>query len=307
MRRIGYFTDWSIYRPTFTSLNDIIAKGEYTHIIYAFAIPDPADGIKFADDYAAFDKGLIEDLLLLKEQINFQLGVSIGGWNHKDSFKKLSKRFSSQVANFCAKHGFDFVDIDWEFESDSEATKWSRNIHELVKSLSDCGLRLTLAIQCNMMILQALRIQEIQNYIELFIVMGYDFSGPWSPLTNHNCNLHGSSHSISAVVDELCTLIAKCKICLAVTGAAKVFHQASGFLKPFSSCETLMARDINARSHEFKWDPSCEASWVQKGDQVISLETQQSLESKLRYIWSRNLAGIAVWDIESFTLFNNNQ
>lgn len=303
MLRIGYLTEWSVYRSTFSSLQQIVKEGKYTHIIYAFAIADPEFGLKFSDEYAANEKGLLRDLMALKAELNIQVGISLGGWNHRSMFDALPPDFAHRVAVFVEKHGFDFVDIDWEFESALEASKRRDALHQLVFMLRKQNVRSTMALQCNRAIIEALCIPDFIESIDYFIVMGYDLAGTWSPASTHHCNLHGEGASISSVMDWMRQQVPLGQICLAVSSFAKVFHGTKGLGHPFESCETLLTRDVDAHGYSNLWDPDCEASTLGGDNRLVSMECDRSLDSKRRYLIQRGLAGLGVWDIEAFTFY----
>ena len=55
-----------------------------------------------------------------------KIGVSVGGWTRSGDFPKIAasettrKNFANNVAKFVHYYGYDFVDIDWEYQQQTE-------------------------------------------------------------------------------------------------------------------------------------------------------------------------------------------
>jgi chitinase len=152
LKRVGYFTSWSIYHDYTSLARENPQLGQYeiadvpgnrlTHLIYAYAdiAPVTVDGQTFyectladpwGDSQFKFDskKGLpnavagnLERLLQLKaKHEQLKLLLSIGGWklSHYYSQALATQEQMSHFAHSCIalmnQHSFDGLDFDWEF------------------------------------------------------------------------------------------------------------------------------------------------------------------------------------------------
>ncbi|SCU79850.1 LADA_0B03554g1_1 [Lachancea dasiensis] len=146
---------------------------------------------------------------------NFKTVMSVGGWSNRDAFKslvddkhKLEKFVTSCVDNMF-KYGFDGIDIDWEFpKNDSkepqvylEMMRLLRGkLDELEKSIFGPSQKhsdhfiLTTAIPADPLNLEHLPLGHVNQFVDYFNLMAYDFSGSWSERTAYHSNLFDAAH-----------------------------------------------------------------------------------------------------------------
>ena len=142
---IGYFTEWSMYQREF-SVN-MIPADKYTHISYAFMLPNPSpsdletfkannpfpplpyypppqkpEASLVTHDEHAFKTHIPKLNELRKKHPHLKLGISIGGWTLSWTFSKLAadpvmrKVFVESSVDKCIELGWDYLSIDWEFQ-----------------------------------------------------------------------------------------------------------------------------------------------------------------------------------------------
>lgn len=221
-----YYTNWSPYDPRNHFLPEINTD-QVSHIYYAFFLVDAATGkIKSSDKWSDFEKppdnykckltGGIGTLFQLKmdefrlKKQSFKAIMSVGGWSNREAFSIMVKDESKieTFINSCVEtmfeYGFDGIDLDWEFPEDDgvEPMKYYQMVKELRIQLDslECSIfgksnrrfHLSVATPGYAEKLEILPIKKMDEYVDLWNMMTYDYYGEWSESTGIHCNLYGN-------------------------------------------------------------------------------------------------------------------
>ncbi|KAK8783401.1 hypothetical protein V5799_010234, partial [Amblyomma americanum] len=132
LKIVCYYSNWAVYRPSlskFTPQN--INPYLCTHIIYAFAGFNKRYELKPYDPYNDIEQGNYKKFVGLKQyNPGLKTMVAVGGWNegskrfsHMVSDRSQRQKFVRSAMKFCREHGFDGLDMDWEYPAFREGGK----------------------------------------------------------------------------------------------------------------------------------------------------------------------------------------
>jgi chitinase len=151
------FTAWSQqscynivgYVPSWQGDNAAIDYSKFTHLNYAFAIPNTNGTIGAVDNSAK-----LTDLVNRGHATNTKVILSIGGWlsSSPDNtpFESIANNssyvttFVNACANLITQYNLDGVDIDWEYPNSQ--TRWNNLMNPLATKVHSMGKLLTAAV-----------------------------------------------------------------------------------------------------------------------------------------------------------------
>ncbi|WP_374537793.1 glycoside hydrolase family 18 protein [Chitinimonas taiwanensis] len=203
---VAYVISWGGYARNYLP-NDLSAH-KVTHINFAFA--NIVDGKVVVGDPGidSTGKNNFQRLRAMKQaNPTLQTLISIGGWTWSKHFSDAAltpesrARFSASAVAFMLEHGFDGVDIDWEYPVEGgnagniERPEDKRNYTLLLKSLREqldvAGKQagrhflLTTATGAGEKWLKHTEMAEAIRYLDWMNIMSYDFNGLWNSFSGH--------------------------------------------------------------------------------------------------------------------------
>ena len=337
-RVIGYYAGWSVDRFPATDIRGDLL----THVNYAFArITDAHECVARNPDKA--EKGL-EQLRQLKAQHpHLKTLISVGWWTDSTGFYDTAKTaesretFAKSAATFAKQHGFDGVDIDWEYPggggndkdkgSPDDTPNFTALMAELRKQLDAQGdadgkrYLLTIAAPAGGQ-LKRIELEKVHPLLDFINLMTYDFAGSWSQRTAFNAPLYPwGEHDIGKIAGDwsvqayLKAGVPADKICLGVPfygrafGGVKAGDDADGLNQPFDPKAKMTSPDgwgwrgisanfIGKKAKRF-WHDRAQVPWLfdAQSGLFVTYDDPQSLRTKAEYVKERKLGGVMIWEL----------
>ncbi|KAG7783810.1 hypothetical protein KL910_000539 [Ogataea haglerorum] len=273
--------------------------------------------------------GLIGQLLQMKElKKGLKVSLAIGGENTNHVFERATssegkiERFCQNLVNTMRKHGFDGIDVDWEFPDPKSTSNLNSLIETLKEKLTfaekENGMLpntylLSLALPLDISSLKTYQFETLRNYVTYFNLMGYDITGPWSERANYHSNLYSletnSTSSVDYAVQYLLSKIDKSQLILGMPSYGRSF-EGMGIGLPFKGCANVAGINqeqnqciVNYHSlppkdytevHNFTAGSSY--AYSNKGLGIVFYDCSQAVRQKANYIKNLGLAGGFWWD-----------
>ncbi|KAI8128837.1 putative chitinase 10 [Lucilia cuprina] len=221
---VCYHGTWSTYRQS---------KGKFdvekdidpflcTHLMYAFFGIEETGDLRVIDPYLDLEdnygRGNIRKFNALKlRNPTLKTMLAVGGWN--EGSKKFSivaadpakrARFVQSVVQFIQRHGFDGLDLDWEYPnqrhklSNNDRENFLTWLRELKEGLEPFGYILSAAVGSAQFSAElSYNIPEMSKYLDLINVMAYDLHGHWDPVVGINSPLYAGPLDTSERAKQL--------------------------------------------------------------------------------------------------------
>lgn len=224
-RIVGYFVQWGIYARDYEPA-DIPAQS-LTHINYAFMAVNAETGAIYSyDSWADFQKvfgaknglpaqtwdqssanqagnfGRLRDLKALYPHVKVLL--SVGGWTLSGPFPTVAanaakrQAFAASAAEWVSSRGFDGIDIDWEYPSQTDSDNFTALIEATREALDARGLAdgktylLTVAAPAGPSNIAVWNLPRLAAALDWINIMTYDYHGGWDSITGHLAPLYAN-------------------------------------------------------------------------------------------------------------------
>ncbi|MGP4081082.1 glycoside hydrolase family 18 protein [Pseudalkalibacillus sp. R45] len=332
-KRVGYYAGWAAYSGF--RVSDIDAS-KLTHINYAFA--NISNDGKIAVGDPEVDGENFNQLKDLKEQHpHLKTLISVGGWTWSENFSDVALTeesrtiFAESVLELVQKHGFDGVDLDWEYpvdggqpdninrpEDKQNYTLLLKKIRETLDTQSKKDGKeylLTIAAGPSKNHANNLELDKLHQYVDYVQLMTYDIHGEWDELTGMNAPLKqdpesGYHNDLSveiAVETFINNGVPADKLVMGLPFYGRMFKQVNnannGLYQPFTgggnsiSYTALEAEYINKNGFTPHREEDSQVPWLFNGSTFISYDDAISITHKTDYLKSKGLGGAMMWEL----------
>jgi chitinase len=337
-RVIGYYAGWSADRYPATKI-----PGELlTHVNYAFAVIDK-DNQCVARNPKVAEQGFAQLRELKKKHPHLRTLISIGGWTDSTGFYDMAKTpqtretFAKSAAAFARRHGFDGVDIDWEYPGGGgndkglggpeDTPNFTALLKELRKQLDAQGMAdnqiylLTIASPAGGAH-RRMELDKIYPLLDFINIMTYDFAGSWSKQTAFNAPLFpwGEHEAARYAGDSAVQAYRKAgvpaeKIVLGVPFYGRAFggviagRDDNGLYRPFDpkakqtspdgwGWRGISANHLDKTGKRF-WHEQAKVPWLfdERTGVFVTYDDPQSIRGKAEYVRDNKLGGVMIWEL----------
>jgi chitinase len=221
----AYFVEWGVYARDYVVAD--IPADKLTHVNYAFIEPADIDSDTFfecriIDTWAALEKpmqrlvpgtdplegehlgNLNQFAVLRRNHSHLRLMMSLGGWTLSGHFPVIASteaqrtHFAEYCVQFMQDHGFDGIDIDWEYPGPADRDNFTLLLQTFREKLDDLSSStgidypLTIAAPAGPAHIANIDLPAIEPHIDFINLMAYDLNGIWSSTTGYNAPLYTS-------------------------------------------------------------------------------------------------------------------
>jgi chitinase len=342
---VGYFVEWGVYARGYT-IEDIPAD-KLTHINYAFI--NVIDGrCAVYDSWAAFDLdgGNMPKLAALRDaNPGLSTLMSVGGWTLSGGFSALSATeegraaFATSCVDFMLDHGFDGIDIDWEYPVSGglsggapEDTENQVLLLAALRAELDSrapGSLLTIAAPAGASKIANIDPAGIAASVDWINLMSYDFAGGWDSATGLHNPLYAvdgapgedaDTNNVDAAVQAFLDAgVPPAQLVVGVPlygrgwgsvgGTNQGLFQSGGYTGEGTweggvfDYDDIVNNYLTDSRYTRHWSESGLVPYLysESTGVFITYEDEESLGYKLDYINSLGLGGVMTWEIDADT------
>ncbi|KAG8961834.1 Endochitinase 1 [Tulasnella sp. 419] len=334
---VAYFTNWGIYGRKYPP--SLVPADDLTHVLYAFANLRAETGEVFlSDEWSDKDIHYPGDswndsgnnlygnfkqfYLLKKKHRHLKLLLSIGGWTYSPQFhpivvsKSRRAKFVQTSVQLLKDYGLDGLDIDYEYPSNNAQAQGYLDLLRELRSALDSYSReiganyhfpLTIAAPCGPQNYEKLLAREMDQYLDFWNLMAYDYSGSWDQVANHQANVYGGEINTNRAVDWFSSQgIAKHKLIIGIPLYGRSFLATDGPGKSFSGvgpgsweAGNYDYRALPLPGSKVFHDKSEIVSWSYdaRKREFISFDDDQVAKWKAQWIVREGLGGAMYWEL----------
>ncbi len=311
-RVVGYYPSWIRY----TTPANKIRYQDLTTIAHSFIWPK-ADGT--LDMYSDL---LYPELITRAHAAGAKVIISIGGWGQCDGFPPMAasaakrKSFIDHVIAFMQEHGYDGIDLDWEYPS---GTAQRNNFTLLAQEFrtafdaADPSWTISFVVQSDPVSENSFNYAALRSFIDWIGCMTYDMHGPWTNHAGQNSPLFAPANepegSIDTAVSYLLGLgIPGEKVLIGIPFYGRQFA-ANRLYGPATGGESITYAKLMASIQPDwtrYWDELSKVPYFQDAARtlLITYDDTVSVRHKCDYVLANHLGGVVIWALGQDDLGN---
>lgn len=334
---VGYYTSWSAYKG-YSPLN--VPADKLTHLNYAFAKIDPSSSSIVLAHPESDKKNFVMIQKLKRIYPKLKTLISVGGWDYSIHFSDVAstgtqrEAFAQSCINFIIEHGFDGIDIDWEYPvsgglaGNSNRQQDKQNFTLLLKAIRQKldiqevrdgrDYYLTIAGAANTSYLSKIEPEAVASVVDHIFIMAYDMHGPWDKYSDFGAPLfqpneyspHYKNSVKEAVMFYQNAGVPADKMVLGLPLYGYIYRDvnspSNGLYSTFSSAEAISFDSIrNSYLDSFPYQQfhhqDAQVPYLYGNNTFISYENSISISAKVEFAKTMGLGGIGVWELSHDT------
>ncbi|WP_243354908.1 glycosyl hydrolase family 18 protein [Bacillus litorisediminis] len=330
-RIVGYLAGWATYGD-YEIMRDLDAS-RLTHLNYAFAVI--GDDLRIALSDPAKDLENFAELTQLKVHYpHLKTLIAVGGWGGSANFSEAAAThesreiFADSVVDFIVEHGFDGVDLDWEYPvtgggpgtypNPADRDNYPLLLETLRQKLDAQGqidgkhYLLTIAGGATAGFAENTQLGYSQQYLDYVQIMTYDIHGTWETRADYNAPLfddNGATYSVEIGVQAyLDAGVPADKLVMGVPFYGYRYNVTStennGLRQPFEGSGSITYKRIIQdgllnNGYVRYWDEGTQVPYLFHAAEsiFISYDDEESIARKAQFIRERQLGGAMIWEI----------
>ncbi|KAL4795046.1 glycoside hydrolase superfamily [Aspergillus venezuelensis] len=315
-RVVGYYEGWASRRPCHDFWPEQIPVGVYSHINFAFATIDP-------ETYEVGPSDKRDDVKIM---------IALGGWTFNDpgptatvfsdlaASEEKQKKFFKSLISFMSTHGFDGVNLDWEYPRSDDRSgrpedfknfpKFMRNLKDTLRQTPGRN-ELSITLPASYWYLQHFDLVNLNEHIDFYNIMTYDMHGTWDQGNKWTGSFLNAHTNITEIKDSLDLLwrndVDPAHVVLGVAFYGRAYT-VKGCTEPgcvYASGSVLLNNEImdimNERDLKSKLYKDVAVKVVTWDDQWVSYDDRETFKMKAELARSQCLSGLMVWAISHDT------
>ncbi|KAG0711283.1 Acidic mammalian chitinase [Chionoecetes opilio] len=206
---VCYFGSWAVYRQGDGKFDiEDIDPNICTHLVFGFAGLGQDNKIKVLDPWNElcdnYGKCGYDRFNALKQKNTKLITIlAVGGWNEGSAkYSNMAadpakrKKFVDSSIELLKTHGFDGLDMDWEYPTQrggkpADKENFILLLADLKEALHANGMLLTAAVSAGKATIDpAYDVPGMAQNLDIVNVMAYDLHGAWDTYTHHQSGLY---------------------------------------------------------------------------------------------------------------------